>query len=170
MGPVIVIVAGFLVAVYFFQIEVNNARLEADKQSQERVDTAQKALERTYKAIGGMSDQLIENVESLLKLRKDIDDDLQRRRTNLEDIEKNLKALSLERDKIEIVLREKEVELKKRDEELEKQREELTEKAKQLAEKSIELEKNWRKRTRFRKVRQLSLVNLDWNRTLKNPI
>jgi peptidoglycan hydrolase CwlO-like protein len=99
IGPSAIVVAGFLVFGYFLYQEINKARVEADKQLQERdkqlqerLDTAQKHLVETYDKIAGMSDKLIENVNSLLTLSADIDKAVKKRRDELKKAEKGVEA------------------------------------------------------------------------------
>ena len=87
MGPSVIIVAGFLGFGYFFYQEINKARLETDKQLQNRLEVAQNQLVQTYEKIGGMSDQLIENIRSLMELNAEIDKDVETSRKELAKLE-----------------------------------------------------------------------------------
>lgn len=76
IGPATIVVGGFLAFAFLFFQEVNKARTEADAQLQQRLVTAQEHLIDTYDKIGGMSDQLIANVGSLLKLSVEINEQI----------------------------------------------------------------------------------------------
>ena len=72
IGPAAVIVAGILVAGYFFYSEINTARLEADAQLQKKLEAAQTQLVATYEKMSSMSGQLIGNIDKLMDLNSKI--------------------------------------------------------------------------------------------------
>lgn len=84
IGPSTIVVGGFLILIIFLYREVNEARISADAQLQDRLSTAQQQLVETYQKIGSMSNQMIENTRDLLELNSEIDQQIEERRRELQ--------------------------------------------------------------------------------------
>ena len=90
IGPAAIIVAGVLVAGYFFYTEVNRARLDADVQLQQKLTVAQDQLIQTYEKMSSMSDQLIGNISSLMELNSTINSQIDDARGRLGELSQKL--------------------------------------------------------------------------------
>lgn len=93
IGPSAIIVGGFLVFSFLFYQEINKVRLDTDKLLQEKTETAQNQLVETYQRMGGMSSQLISNIDNLLKLRREIDVEIGKTKTEVHAAETQVKRL-----------------------------------------------------------------------------
>lgn len=91
LGPSVIVVGGFLAFAYYFYKEVNEARQDADVQLQNRLKVAQEQLVQTYDKMGGMSDQLIQNIQDLLALNQRVDLEVEENRTRLRKVEEQIK-------------------------------------------------------------------------------
>ena len=92
IGPTTIVVGGFLFFAYIFYQEVNKARIKTDELHQKQLTTAREQLITTYEKIGGMSDQLIANINNLLELSTKIDERIASSHLNLYELNNQLKA------------------------------------------------------------------------------
>lgn len=99
VGPTAVVVAGFLFFGYFFYVELTKARQHVDAKLEAERDKAREQLVATYEKMGGMSDKLIKNVSDLLELSAKVDEDVEKSRERLKQVEQiELDAIRREKE------------------------------------------------------------------------
>jgi len=166
VGPVMIIVIGFLVFVYLGYQQINKARTQATKDLQASLDQAQNSLINNTKELGDMHGEIIQNITSMLELANKVD------KNNIEQREKFAEEVKKEEEKLDKLRKEGENAAKSLERDiakLEKEREELIEYLKEQKEKEIqnklasdkkieEQEEKHKQEQKELKMRELSLV------------